>query len=65
MEQKLNTEQTAAVTSTEGFVRVIDMGPGGGTEGGRIVACGTPDEICSAKDSKTGYYLNRYIHNEE
>lgn len=44
---------------------VIDMGPGGGTEGGRIVACGTPDEICSAKDSKTGYYLNRYIHNEE
>ena len=44
---------------------VIDMGPGGGPEGGRIVACGTPDEICSAKDSKTGYYLNRYIHNEE
>lgn len=44
---------------------VIDMGPGGGTDGGRIVACGTPDEICSAKDSKTGYYLNRYIHNEE
>ncbi len=44
---------------------VIDMGPGGGTEGGRIVACGTPDEICSAEDSKTGYYLNRYIHNEE
>ncbi len=44
---------------------VIDMGPGGGTEGGRIVACGTPDEICSAKDSKTGYYLNRYIQNEE
>lgn len=44
---------------------VIDMGPGGGTEGGRIVAYGTPDEICSAKDSKTGYYLNRYIHNEE
>lgn len=44
---------------------VIDMGPGGGTEGGRIVTCGTPDEICSAKDSKTGYYLNRYIHNEE
>lgn len=44
---------------------VIDMGPDGGTEGGRIVACGTPDEICSAKDSKTGYYLNRYIHNEE
>lgn len=44
---------------------VIDMGPGGGTEGGRIVACGTPDEICSTKDSKTGYYLNRYIQNEK
>lgn len=36
---------------------VIDMGPGGGDEGGRIVACGTPQEIRSSEDSITGRYL--------
>ena len=33
---------------------VIDMGPGGGKAGGRIVACGTPDEIRRCKESRTG-----------
>ncbi len=36
---------------------VIDMGPGGGVEGGRIVACGTPDQIRQAPESITGRYL--------
>ena len=36
---------------------VIDMGPGGGDAGGRIVACGTPREIQSSEDSITGRYL--------
>ena len=36
---------------------VIDMGPGGGGAGGRIVACGTPQEIQSSEDSITGRYL--------
>lgn len=36
---------------------VIDMGPGGGSDGGRIVACGTPEEICMCADSRTGLYL--------
>ena len=36
---------------------VIDMGPGGGEAGGRIVACGTPDEIRSCTESVTGKYL--------
>ena len=27
---------------------VIDLGPGGGSEGGQIVACGTPEEIIKA-----------------
>ena len=36
---------------------VIDMGPGGGDAGGRIVACGTPLEIRSSEDSITGRYL--------
>ena len=40
---------------------VIDMGPGGGNEGGRIVACGTPEEICASADSRTGFYLKKYI----
>ena len=45
---------------------VIDMGPGGGAEGGRIVAHGTPEEICECKDSKTGYYLkNSYGKQDE
>lgn len=36
---------------------VIDMGPGGGKAGGRIVACGTPDEIRRCKESRTGGFL--------
>lgn len=39
---------------------VIDMGPGGGEYGGRIVATGTPQEICEQKDSITGEYLKKY-----
>ena len=36
---------------------LIDMGPGGGTAGGRIVACGTPEEIAKNPESITGQYL--------
>ncbi|MBM3482743.1 MAG: excinuclease ABC subunit UvrA [Alphaproteobacteria bacterium] len=36
---------------------VIDMGPGAGKHGGRVVACGTPDEIMASPDSLTGKYL--------
>ena len=36
---------------------IIDMGPGGGEDGGRIVACGTPQEIQENKNSVTGRYL--------
>jgi excinuclease ABC subunit A len=36
---------------------VIDMGPGGGEAGGRIVACGTPDEIRRCRKSRTGGFL--------
>ena len=35
----------------------IDMGPGGGEAGGRIVACGTPEEIASHEESATGRWL--------
>jgi len=36
---------------------VIDLGPGGGDEGGEIVAQGTPEEIAKNNDSYTGKYL--------
>ena len=36
---------------------VIDMGPGGGEEGGRIVAAGTPDDIRRCPSSITGRYI--------
>ena len=36
---------------------VIDMGPGGGESGGRVVAVGTPQEIAASPDSITGRYL--------
>ena len=36
---------------------VIDMGPGGGDDGGRIVAAGTPEMIRSCRESVTGRYI--------
>lgn len=36
---------------------IIDMGPGGGEEGGRIVASGTPEEVRSCPESITGRYI--------
>lgn len=36
---------------------IIDMGPGGGVEGGRIVASGTPDQIRMCPDSVTGRFI--------
>ena len=36
---------------------VVDMGPGGGEQGGRIVASGAPAEIASCPESITGQYL--------
>jgi len=40
---------------------VIDLGPGGGREGGRIVAEGTPEEIAKA-DTPTAYYLDKLLN---
>ncbi|OLA91718.1 MAG: hypothetical protein BHW44_04540 [Roseburia sp. 40_7] len=36
---------------------IIDMGPGGGEAGGRIVAVGTPEQIRENAESVTGQYL--------
>ena len=37
---------------------VIDMGPGAGVHGGRVMAQGTPDQVAAHPDSPTGQYLN-------
>lgn len=36
---------------------IIDMGPGGGEDGGRIIACGSPEEVKKCKDSITARFL--------
>ena len=36
---------------------IIDIGPGAGLNGGRLVACGTPEEVMANPDSITGRYL--------
>jgi excinuclease ABC subunit A len=38
---------------------VIDLGPGGGAGGGRVVALGTPEELAASEPSVTGQYLRR------
>lgn len=41
---------------------IIDMGPFGGKNGGKIVYQGVPKNILSCEDSQTGKYLNNYLH---
>ena len=36
---------------------VIDLGPGAGDQGGRVVAAGTPEDVATTTDSPTGRYL--------
>ena len=40
---------------------VIDIGPEGGSEGGTIIATGTPEEVSSVQDSFTGQYLQKVL----
>ncbi|MDO4628935.1 MAG: excinuclease ABC subunit UvrA [Planctomycetia bacterium] len=42
---------------------VLDMGPGGGEDGGKIVTSGKPWEICASEASWTGKYLKIYAQN--
>ena len=37
---------------------IVDIGPGAGVNGGKVVACGTPDEIMANPNSLTGQYLS-------
>lgn len=49
------------MTVVAGADRVVDMGPGGGDGGGRIVATGTPREVARAAGSRTAAYLAKAL----
>jgi excinuclease ABC subunit A len=40
---------------------IIDLGPGGGDDGGTVIACGPPESIVQSKNSLTGRYLGAYL----
>lgn len=41
---------------------IIDLGPEGGERGGRIVACGTPEEVAQVDASYTGQFLRKVLY---
>ena len=43
---------------------IIDVGPEGGDMGGRIVVCGTPEEVAGEKSSHTGRFLGQVLEAE-
>ena len=43
---------------------IVDLGPEGGSEGGQVVAVGTPEDISTNKKSYTGQYLEKYFKNK-
>ncbi len=42
---------------------VIDMGPEGGANGGKVIAEGTPEQLAKSANTKTGEYLKKYLEN--
>jgi excinuclease ABC subunit A len=44
---------------------IIDLGPEGGDEGGRVIATGTPEEVARTPGSYTGLYLHEVLNNEK
>ncbi|MBO2522115.1 MAG: excinuclease ABC subunit UvrA [Firmicutes bacterium] len=44
---------------------IIDLGPEGGDEGGRVVACGTPEEVAQVEASYTGQFLREILANPQ
>ncbi len=43
---------------------IIDLGPEGGDEGGRLVACGTPEEVAKNEKSYTGQFIKELLKNK-
>ena len=44
---------------------IVDMGPGAGDEGGRVVVSGTPEQVAKSKRSRTAPYIARFIGADE
>ncbi len=44
---------------------IIDLGPNGGSGGGTIVACGTPEEVARCEESYTGIYLKKLFESAD
>ncbi len=40
---------------------IVDLGPEGGNEGGKVIAAGTPEEVARQDKSFTGQYLARAL----
>ena len=40
---------------------ILDLGPGGGVHGGKLVISGTPEKVAECKDSYTGLYLKELL----
>ena len=40
---------------------IIDLGPEGGDGGGKILVCGTPEQVAACPESYTGQYLKRML----
>ena len=40
---------------------IVDLGPGGGVNGGTVVATGTPEQVAKVPESLTGQYLKKYL----
>jgi excinuclease ABC subunit A len=43
---------------------LVDLGPEGGSKGGQIIACGTPEELSKMKQSYTGHYLKPLLERD-
>lgn len=41
---------------------IVDLGPEGGSKGGQIIACGTPEQVAAMPQSHTGYFLQKLLH---
>ncbi len=52
-------EHNLEVIKTSDYI--IDLGPDGGEAGGHVIAKGTPEDIVTNKDSKTGFYLKQKL----
>jgi excinuclease ABC subunit A len=43
---------------------IIDMGPGGGDNGGKVIAQGTPEEVADNRGSYTGHFLSKVLDSQ-